>query len=175
MVTQPDIPLKIALSGGSKEISTAQTSIALHITVTNTHPTSSVSFLRWSTPLDPLGAAMGLFVVKPLPHPPTDEEVEPLKTLGLKPKRLMPQSEIFPANSDQVITLEAGQSVERDVLLHEPQYVGLVKGEKYAVGVTGTWHGIWVNDGELMEFSVKEGSRLLRGSYDIEGVEIVAS
>jgi hypothetical protein len=86
---------------------------------------------------------MGLFVAKPLPFDPNSE---PLPTLGLRVKRRIPSSEIFSEEDDSIITMKVGESIEREIVLHEPEYSGIEKGKKYAVGVQGTWHGVWIRE-----------------------------
>jgi len=114
---------------------------------------------------------MGIFVVKPISIS-SNSGTEPLKTLNMKVKRMVPPSGIFSDTNEQIVTLKSGESKTRNVTLKAPEVAGLERGKKYAVGVSGIWHGVWVKGSKESDvLSVGEDSGVLRGSFEVEGVE----
>jgi hypothetical protein len=110
---------------------------------------------------------MGVFVVKPFPG---SAESNALETRNLKVKRFVPEA--FQEGNEQIVTLKAGESKIQEVTLKAPDVVGLERGNKYSVGISGRWHGVWirgVGNGEALRTT--EESSVLRGDIEVEGVE----
>jgi len=160
--SQTDIPIKIILSD-IQSISAQDSSfpaVSLKVTLQNTSPDKPVTFLRWSTPLDPKAAAMGKFVFT------SKKNGKAAKSLGLKLNKKIPSSGIYP--SDDILRLEAGGTIEKVVDIKAPE-VELQAGEKYAVTASGFWMHVQVGDHEELKAGEKSA---LRGDFESEAVEV---
>ncbi len=159
-----NIPIKITLSTLPPSAAT-HSPLSLKVTLHNTHPTSPLHLLKWSTPLDTTATAQGIFVFTSV------RTSEQLPSLGLKPNRLMPPNDIFNPHSEDIVKIDAGKSVDREVLVKEIE-APLEKGEKYLVKAKGTWLGVWVGEVEGGGLSLEEGRGVLRGNFESEEIEV---
>jgi len=123
--TKPDLGVKLSHAESSKP--------AVRVTLTNLHPTSSITVLKWDTPLDPQAVALGIFHVV---EKSTGKEVPPL---GLKINRRLP-----PPRED-LIELQPRHAATQDVVL-ETQGFTLEKGKSYHVQARGKWRAVWHAD-----------------------------
>lgn len=161
-LSKSDIPITITLSALSPpDPETLKLRVSLH----NTSPTSSVYLLHWSTPLDPLGPAEGIFQFTSL------RTSLPLPSLDLKPNRKVPENGIFKPQDDEITRLATGEVAEREVLIKAHE-IPFRNGEKYAVKVGGTWLGVWLKEMEGGGLSLEDGKGVLRGVYESDTIEV---
>lgn len=161
-LSKSDIPISITLSALS---SSDPETLKLHVSLSNTSPTSSVYLLRWSTPLDPLAPAEGIFQFTSL------RTSLPLPSLNLKPNRKVPENGIFKPEDDEIMQLTVGEVAEKDVSIKAHE-VPFQQGEKYAVKVEGTWLGVWLKEMEGGGLSLEDSKGVLRGAYESDIVEV---
>ncbi|KAI1340003.1 hypothetical protein F5Y15DRAFT_381094 [Xylariaceae sp. FL0016] len=136
---QPDVAVDMSESIIPKlKIAVRQASSSppkLTISVTNTH-SSPMTVLSWDSPLDPMALQLGLFEFKPA----GSDEV--IKTPKVMVRRKMPPG------PDSLVTIQAGQTEEREVELREP-IVPLEKLRgKASVVCKGDWRSVWPVKGE---------------------------
>jgi hypothetical protein len=128
----------------------------LIISVTNTNSVPVTVFI-WDSPLDSLAVQLGHVSFIP-------EGEEPIDIPKIQVRRLMPPKE------DAFVTIEPGQTEEREVLLREPVVpLDKLKGKKVAVVVKGEWKGVWVGRKEDLSLeALRNGDNALKGSYESE-------
>ncbi|KAJ3570866.1 hypothetical protein NPX13_g5583 [Xylaria arbuscula] len=135
----------------------------LTIGVTNTH-SSQVTIFTWDSPLDPLSVQLGLLSFTP------EGQDSPVDIPTIQVRRLMPPKD------DAYVTIEPGQTEEREVLLKKPmvpldQLQGKVK-----VVCKGQWKSVWAAKKEdISAESLKKGGAdeaALKGSFESDEVEI---
>ncbi|KAI1108685.1 hypothetical protein F5Y14DRAFT_435489 [Nemania sp. NC0429] len=107
----------------------------LTVSVANTH-SSPVTVFVWNSPLDPLALQLGLLSFTP------EGKDSPIDIPTIQVRRLMPPGD------DAFVTIEPGQTEEREVLLKNPlvpldQLQGKVK-----VVCKGEWKGVWASKKE---------------------------
>ncbi|KAF2963851.1 hypothetical protein GQX73_g9727 [Xylaria multiplex] len=135
----------------------------LTIGVTNTH-SGPVTVFTWNSPLDPLAVQLGLLSFTP------EGQDTPIDIPTIQVRRLMPPGD------DAYVTIEAGKTEEREVLLKKPmipldQLQGKVK-----VVCKGEWKSVWASKKEdisaeaLVNTGADEAS--LKGNFESEPVEI---
>jgi len=127
----------------------------LTIGVTNSNPDPVTVFI-WNSPLDSLAVQLGLVSFTP-------EGQEPIDIPTIQVRRLMPPKD------DAFITIEPGQTEEREVLLREPVVpLDKLKG-KVSVVVRGEWNGVWAGKkGDISLQTLRNGDDSLKGSYESE-------
>ncbi|KAF2964033.1 hypothetical protein GQX73_g9534 [Xylaria multiplex] len=117
------------------QLNIAQSTSSPHpisVSVTNTHPSTPVTILKWNSPLDP--AALGLGLVRILPAQTAEQfHIEPIKI-----KRLMPPKE------DSLVTLLPGDSATSTIELRDPIVPkGLWDAGPAKVTMKGRWMAVW--------------------------------
>lgn len=154
------IPIEVIISDVSSISSTsASPSVKLGITLHNTSPDKPVTFLRWSSPLDPKAAAMGRFVFT------SKKSGKPARCLDLKLNRKIPASGAY--SPDDTIHIEAGGSISRDVEIRAPE-VQLEEGETYSIIAKGWWMHVQIGD----HTELKNGQDgMLMGDFESKPVE----
>jgi hypothetical protein len=115
-------PLRITLSP------TSHTPPSLLVTIRNTHATSSYTFLKWDTPLDPQALNTGIFHITDL------DTGKPLPIVTLKLNRH------FPPGKSDLEELPPGAEVATEVVLDRPW---MPEKGKFGVRVEGPWRGFW--------------------------------
>jgi len=102
----------------------------LRITLTNLHPSTSLTLLSWGTPLDPDGIESGVFQIT--------ERSSATKILraGSRIRHRVPPKR------DAFIELEPRHAVTKDIMLEGPR-VSLEKGKEYEVQARGLWKVVW--------------------------------
>ena len=139
--------------------------IALKVMNTGTEP---VTILTWESPLDVLALQLGLLSITP------SGASSPLDLPRIQLRRKAPPDE------DQLVTLEAGQSEEREIALKEPiissnDLAGDGKG-KAKVKCRGRWMSVWpvkrngVSDEALELMGLSDEA--LSGDFESEVVEL---
>lgn len=106
---------------------------SVRVTLTNTHPKTTISVLNWDTPFDPSAVALGVFKVV---DKSTNEEVPPL---GLKINRLLPPPE------EDYLLLKPQHAITKDIVLDAPGFT-LENGKSYDVQARGKWKAVWHAD-----------------------------
>jgi hypothetical protein len=144
----------------------------LLITVTNTHPTTALTFLTWNSPLDTLLVQLGLVEITP------PGAAAPLDIPTIMVKRRMPPPE------ESLVTLAPGEERSREVEVGErfvapEQWKGDGSGSGRAkVRVKGRWTAVWpgVRKEELVGTERLEalggGEGVLSWEYESEVVEV---
>lgn len=178
---QPTFPTKMSNQGADELLSHLTTAITqsstsnpskldLTITVRNTHPTQSLTFLSWASPLDPLVLQLGLLQLYPVGSD------EPLDLPVISVRRLMPPPR------DTLVTLAPGESKEQKLDIGEPRVdldsvFGKSKGQgKARVGLRGEWAAVWrgtakdVSDESLESMGADAAS--MGGSFEVRPVEV---
>ncbi|KAI1129857.1 hypothetical protein F5Y10DRAFT_237412 [Nemania abortiva] len=148
------------------KVSVRQTSSSppkLTIGVTNTH-SSPVTVFTWDSPLDPLAVQLGLLSFTP------EGKDAPIDLPTIQVRRLMPPGD------DAYVTIEPGQTEEREVLLKRPMVpLDQLQG-KTKVVCKGEWKSVWAAKKEdisaesLKNAGADEAS--LKGSFESEPVDI---
>ena len=161
-ISKPEIPISITLS--ALPSSNSET-IKLRVSIRNTSPTSPVYILRWSTPLDPSGPALGVFQLTSL------RTSLQLPSLDLKPNRIVAENGIFKPEQDEIVRLATGEVAEKEVLIKANE-IPFERGEKYAVKVAGTWLGVWLREMENGGLSLEDGKGVLKGAYESDTIEV---
>ncbi|KAI1345456.1 hypothetical protein F5Y01DRAFT_57670 [Xylaria sp. FL0043] len=135
----------------------------LTIGVTNTH-SSPVTVFTWNSPLDPLAVQLGLLSFTP------EGKDTPVDIPTIQVRRIMPPGD------DAYVTIEPGQTEEREVLLKRPmvpldQLQGKVK-----VVCKGEWKSVWASKKEdISAEALKSGgadNAALKGIFESEPVEM---
>ncbi|KAK5629286.1 hypothetical protein RRF57_005001 [Xylaria bambusicola] len=135
----------------------------LTIGVTNTH-SSPVTLFTWDSPLDPLAVQLGLLSFTP------EGKDTPVDIPTIQVRRLMPPGD------NAYVTIEPGQTEEREVLLKKPmvpldQLQGKVK-----VVCKGKWRSVWAAKKEdISAESLKNGGTdeaALKGNFKSDETEI---
>ncbi|KAI1352128.1 hypothetical protein F5Y01DRAFT_314118 [Xylaria sp. FL0043] len=141
---------------------------AISVSVTNTHPSVVVTFLKWNSPLDP--AALGLGLVHIIPAGAT----EPIHIEAIKISRLMPPK------SDSLVTLQPGDSATSTVELRGPIVPdSLWDAGPAKVAMKGRWMAVWpeltkedlLSDAEKLR-AVGAGIGALVGEWESEYIEV---
>ncbi|KAI0469339.1 hypothetical protein F4859DRAFT_516273 [Xylaria cf. heliscus] len=134
----------------------------LKISVTNTH-SSPVTVFTWNSPLDPLAVQLGL-----LSFTPEGKEAVNIPTIQVR--RLMPPGD------DAYITIEPGQTEEREVLLKRPMVPLDELQGKIKVVCKGKWKAVWVAKKEdISPDSLRNtgaDDATLKGNFESEPVDI---
>ncbi|POS79258.1 hypothetical protein DHEL01_v202348 [Diaporthe helianthi] len=159
------------LSLANLEISLSQASPAetpgLSISVTNTHPSTTLTLLKWDSPLDPLALQLGLISVTPA------GESAPIDMPTIKISRAMPPG------ADSLVTLQPGQSANSVVELPDM----FVPKDTWAQGkakisMKGSWAAVWPGVGkddllaDLERLSALGGGEgVLTGEWESPAVE----
>ncbi|TRX89843.1 hypothetical protein FHL15_009276 [Xylaria flabelliformis] len=134
----------------------------LKIGITNTH-SSPITVFTWNSPLDPLAVQLGL-----LSFTPEGKDTVNIPTIQVR--RLMPPGD------DAYVTIEPGQTEEREVLLKKPmvpldELQGRVK-----VVCKGEWKAVWPSKKEdISAESLKNtgaDDAALKGTFESEPVDI---
>jgi hypothetical protein len=103
---------------------------SVRVTLTNYHPSTSVTVLVWSSPFDPQAVPLGIFRV-------TDQSTkQDVPMLGIKINRLLPPSR------EDFLELAPRHAVTKDVYLEAPG-LALEKGKTYDVQAHGKWKAVW--------------------------------
>ncbi|KAI1173024.1 hypothetical protein F4777DRAFT_481303 [Nemania sp. FL0916] len=148
------------------KVSVQQTSSSppkLTIGVTNSH-SSPVTVFTWDSPLDSLAVQLGLLSFTP------EGEDKPVEIPTIQVRRLMPPGD------DAYVTIEPGQTKEREVLLKKPivpldQLQGKVK-----VVCQGRWRSVWAMKKEDISAEALESAGAdkdaLKGNFESEPVDI---
>jgi len=156
-----EIPLQVTISDAKTvSVDSQLPVVSLKITVHNTSPDKTVSFLRWSSPLDLQASPMGIFVFTNLSNG------QNAPCVSIKLNRKIPETGVF--SNEDTIRIEAGGKVEKDVEVKAPD-VRLTKGEKYSVQAKGHWMHVQVS--EDTELKTNDGD-VLRGGFASEAVEL---
>ncbi|KAG8162046.1 hypothetical protein KVR01_007811 [Diaporthe batatas] len=125
------------LSLDNLEVSLAQASPAdtprLSVSVKNTHPSTTLTLLRWDSPLDPLALQLGLIAVTP-----AGGASAPLDMPTIQIRRAMPP------DAESLVTLRPGESASSVVELRD----SFVPRDTWAqgkakIGMRGSWAAIW--------------------------------
>ncbi|TVY82079.1 hypothetical protein LSUE1_G004956 [Lachnellula suecica] len=161
------VPLRVTLSLEDSAHSNLGAA-TVHVTVTNLSP-HPVSILRWSSPLDPRAIAMGTLKFV------SSRTNETAPCLNIKINRKMPASGYFSMGDDQITTIPAGGTAQRDLQAKEPE-VALTKGEQYLVKARGRWMGVWIHESEEKEAPKLRMEDALTGDFESNriGIEIPA-
>ncbi|KAI0099277.1 hypothetical protein GGR51DRAFT_535493 [Nemania sp. FL0031] len=148
------------------KVSVRQTSSSppkLTIGVTNTH-SSPVTVFIWDSPLDPLAVQLGLLAFTP------EGKEEPINLPTIQVRRLMPPGD------DAYVTIEPGQTEEREVMLKRPMVpLDQLQG-KIKVVCKGEWKSVWASKKEdisaesLRNAGADEAA--LKGKFESESVDI---
>ncbi|KAI1199336.1 hypothetical protein F5X97DRAFT_123697 [Nemania serpens] len=148
------------------EVSVRQASSSppkLTVSVANTH-SSPVTVFIWNSPLDPLALQLGLLSFTP------EGKDAPIDLPTIQVRRLMPPGD------DAFVTIEPGQTEEREVLLKKPMVpLDQLQG-KTKVVCKGEWKGVWASkkediSGESLRDPGTDGAALT-GNFESEPVEI---
>ncbi|KAI1745886.1 hypothetical protein F4680DRAFT_399514 [Xylaria scruposa] len=141
---------------------------AISVSVTNTHSSTPVTFLKWDSPLD--SAALGLGLVHVIPAGTT----QPVHINSIKISRLMPPK------GDSLVTLLPGESATNTVELRDPIVPKRVWDTGPAkVRMSGRWMAVWpeltkedvLSDTQRLQ-SVGAGVGSLIGNWETEYVEL---
>ncbi|KAI1424804.1 hypothetical protein F5Y12DRAFT_423104 [Xylaria sp. FL1777] len=135
----------------------------LTIGVTNTH-SSPVTVFTWNSPLDPLAVQLGLLSFTP------EGKDAPVDIPIIQVRRLMPPGD------DAYVTIEPGQTEEREVVLRQP-IVPLDKLQgKVRVVCKGEWKSVWaLKKEDISAESLKNGGAddaALKGHFESNQVDI---
>ena len=157
----PEIPLKITLTHvSSSKSESISPKVTLKVTIANTSPDKTVSFLRWSTPLDTKAVPMGIFVFTSV------SDGRDAECLNLKLKRMLPPSGIFSA--EDTIRIQAGGKAETNVEVKAPEVV-LEEKKRYAVRAKGYWMHVRISDDTELR---TDEDGVMRGDFLSEAVEV---
>jgi hypothetical protein len=125
----------------SVELSSAEDSLAVKVTIRNNSPDKIFSFLSWDSPFDPQAVNTGVLSLK---DAETGDEIE---GPGLKLNRMLPPPR------DYLVEIRPGSSATKELGLRSPWVP--TDGKKYQVQLRGTWRAAWakaaadVSDREL--------------------------
>ncbi|KAI1812704.1 hypothetical protein GGS20DRAFT_519918 [Poronia punctata] len=133
----------------------------LIISVTNTH-SDPVTVFTWNSPLDSLAVQLGLVEFTP------EDQENPIDIPTIQVRRLMPPKE------DAFVTIEPGETEEKEILLREPVVpLGKIRGKKTKVVCKGEWKGVWDKKKGDVELKVlRNGEGALKGRYESEPAEV---
>ncbi|GAW15140.1 hypothetical protein ANO14919_045490 [Xylariales sp. No.14919] len=135
----------------------------LTIGVTNTHSSPATVF-TWDSPLDPLAVQLGLLEFTP------EGQDAPVNIPKIQVRRLMPPGD------DAYITIEPGQTQERDVLLKKPMVPMDQLQGKVKVVCKGEWKSVWASKKEDISAEALKNTgaddAALKGNFESEPVEI---
>jgi len=154
----PAIPLVVSISDISTNVISSSPTANLKITIHNLSD-KSLTFLRWSTPFDPMAVPMGIFVFTSLNDGST------ASCFNLKINRKLPESGVF--SLEDTVRMKAGETIHNLVEVKAPE-VMLQKGEAYSVRAEGNWMHVEV--GGDLDLRI-EGDNILRGSFASEAIE----
>lgn len=133
--TDLQVPIEISITQNTA-IASDLGSAAIRVALKNTSP-HDLYLLRWSSPLDPMASAMGVFKFR------STQTNELAPGMNIKVNRRLPDGENFVVSSEDIVKITSGASVEKEIVVKEPQ-VALSKGESYRVTAEGFWQGIWI-------------------------------
>ncbi|UNI20605.1 hypothetical protein JDV02_006676 [Purpureocillium takamizusanense] len=103
-------------------------SVRATVTNNNDHP---VTVLTYQSPLDPAALALGLLAITPA------GASRPLELPVVKMSRQ------WPPRGDALVSLDAGASASRDLVLEEPKVPADKLGEEATVVLEGKWMAVW--------------------------------
>lgn len=114
----------------SQESSTSPPTI--QVSVKNSNPSTTVTFLKWNSPLDPAALGLGLVSITPT------GSSEPVSINGIKISRPMPPGE------ESLVSLSPGESTTDYIVLREPVVPSDVWDKGIAtVDMKGRWMAVW--------------------------------
>ncbi|KAI0435637.1 hypothetical protein F4803DRAFT_567498 [Xylaria telfairii] len=141
---------------------------AISISITNTHLSTSVTILKWNSPLD--SAALGLGLVQVI----SAEATEPIHIDAIRISRLMPPT------ADSLVTLLPGETATNTIELRDP----IIPKRVWDVGpakvkISGRWMAVWpeltkedvLSDSQRLQ-SVGAGVGSLIGDWESEYIEV---
>ncbi|KAI1736389.1 hypothetical protein F4680DRAFT_431998 [Xylaria scruposa] len=134
----------------------------LKIGITNTY-SSPVTVFTWNSPLDPLAVQLGLLSFTP-------EGKDTINIPTIQVRRLMPPGD------DAYVTIEPGQTEEREVLLKKPMVpVDELQG-RVKVVCKGEWKAVWTSKKEDISAEALKNTggdeAALKGNFESEPVDI---
>ncbi|KAI8634477.1 hypothetical protein F5Y19DRAFT_212722 [Xylariaceae sp. FL1651] len=141
---------------------TSPSSPQLTVGVTNTHSSPTTVF-TWNSPLDPLAVQLGLLFLTP------EGSESPIDIPTIQVRRLMPPPD------DAYVTIEPGQTEERELVLKKPVIPLDTLQGRVKVVCKGEWRSVWPSKKEDMSAeSLKHAwsDDALKGSFESEPVEI---
>lgn len=156
-----EIPIKVTIQ--STPPSTTSVIATLKVTLENTSPTQTIYILKWSSPLDQLSAAIGVFTFT------STKTGEKAPGLGLMVNHQMPVSGYFTTSDEEILEIRAGGKIEGTIEVKEHEIL-LEKGESYEVQARGRWMGVWIGAHERLGF--EERSDLKAGEFLSEKIEV---
>ena len=141
--------LSVRLHGNSE----GQTTV-VKVTIENTHPTRTVTLLRWDTPLDKSCFRTGVLTIT---ETATGESVQ---GPGMKINRKLP-----PAR-EELVEIPAKGAVGEDLVLNEPWMPS--DGRSVKIVARGSWRAVWAK--AIAEVTVEElqamtGEGMLQGAF----------
>ena len=100
-------------------------------TVTNMHPSTTLTLFKWDTPFDDQAMLLGIFQIK------NTEDGSTLPPAGIKLNRQLPPPE------DAFIEIAPRSAIAKEIVLGGPG-ARLRKGRKYEVQAKGNWKAVWL-------------------------------
>ncbi|KGO41977.1 hypothetical protein PEXP_054040 [Penicillium expansum] len=134
------------------QILEAQEAFALPIKVSvHNAADSTVTILRWGTPLDPQAGVLGIFEICDT----TDKRKLPVPTIMVSRK--------LPASEDDLVEIQARHTI--DVTVNLP-IQSLDKGHEYSVRAQGTWHAVWPTElSNVTTSQLRDNEGAYRGDF----------
>ncbi|CAJ2512080.1 Uu.00g077050.m01.CDS01 [Anthostomella pinea] len=150
-----------ALKVSVRQVSSSPPKLA--IGVTNTH-SGPVTVLTWDSPLDPLALQLGL-----LSFTPSGSD-SPVDIPTIQVRRMMPPK------ADSLVTIEPGQTEERQVELKEPVVPLKQLGSNMSAVCKGQWTSVWPLKADEVTVeslgSVGASEDAFQGSFESPAVDI---
>ena len=141
----------------SVELSSAEDSLAVKVTIRNNSPDKTFSFLSWDSPFDPQAVNTGVLSLK---DAETGDEIE---GPGLKLNRMLPPPR------DDLVEIRPGSSATKELGLRSPWVP--TDGKKYQVQLRGAWRAAWakavadVSDRELESMGSDGSSKFFESGH----------
>ncbi|KAH7050125.1 hypothetical protein B0J12DRAFT_573339 [Macrophomina phaseolina] len=129
------------------------------VTVTNTHPSTPLTFVAWNTPLDPSALLLGTLVV-------TDA-----RTGAQLNKDTIKVGRKTPPAADQFVTLAPGESKTQHFELEAP-LVPLEGRDTVKVACRGAWGDVWPGERVGPESWAERSGKGVSGEFESEAVEV---
>lgn len=142
------------------ELSGAESSLAVKVTIRNDSPDKTFSFLSWDSPFDPQAINTGVLHLK---DADTGDEIE---GPGMKLNRMLPPPR------DDLVEIKPGSSATKELGLRSPWVP--TDGRKYQLQMRGSWRAAWrkaaadVSDGDLESMGSDGSSK----SFESKHLEI---
>ncbi|KAL0256102.1 hypothetical protein SLS55_008494 [Diplodia seriata] len=135
----------------------------LTLTITNTHPSATLTFVTWNTPLDDALVPLGLLAVT---DPSTSERLN---------KDAIKIARKTPPEADAFVTLKPGEAREHVVELRDGPLMplGKVEGGRVRVRVEGEWGDVWVDERVGPEAWGERSGKGVKGRFESGVVEVV--